>query len=256
MAPVRGIVFDKDGTLIDFERTWTPVFVESAEALADGIGLPEMAAVWLQTTGRDAATGRVLPDTLLASGTTDAVAARWKAISPALPALDELVPWLDAFWERRTLELLAPVGDLVGLLDGLLRHGLRLGVATNDTERAAHATLRRLGLAERLHFVAGYDSGHGAKPDPGMILAFCRAMELDPAAVAMVGDSPADLAAGRAAGCGRVIGVLTGTSPAEVLAPLADIVVADVHALPEALGGVPAGPLGASGTETNRQYEP
>jgi len=236
-GPVRGIVFDKDGTLIDFERSWTPVFVESAAALADGIGRPEMASVWLQVTGRDAATGKVLPDTLLASGTTDVVAARWKAISPELPGLDELVPWLDEFWERRVLELLSPVGDLVGLLDGLLAHGLRLGVATNDTERAAHATLGRLGIADRLHFVAGYDSGHGAKPEPGMILAFCAAMNLDPAEVAMVGDSPADLAAGRAAGCGRVVGVLTGTSPMEVLAPLADVVVEDVHAVWGALGG-------------------
>lgn len=231
MTGLRGIVFDKDGTLVDFERTWTPVFVESAAALADGIGRPEMASVWLQTTGRDAATGRVLPDTLLASGTTDVVAARWKAISPELPGLDELVPWLDEFWERRTLELLAPVGDLVGLFGGLRDRGLRLGVATNDTEKAAHATLRRLGIADRMDFVAGYDSGHGAKPEPGMILAFCAAMDLDPAAVAMVGDSPADLTAGRTAGCGRVVGVLTGTSPAEVLAPLADAVVADVHAL-------------------------
>lgn len=239
-GPVRGIVFDKDGTLIDFERTWTPVFVESAQALADGIGRPEMASVWLQTTGRDAATGRVLPDTLLASGTTDGVAARWKAISPELPALDDLVPWLDEFWERRTLELLAPVGDLAPLFDGLLGRGLRLGLATNDTEKAAHATLRQLGLADRLHFVAGYDSGHGAKPDPGMILAFCAAVGLPAAAVAMVGDSPADLTAGRAAGCGRVIGVLTGTSPAEVLAPFADIVVDDVHALPGLLEAVPA----------------
>lgn len=237
MTGLRGIVFDKDGTLVDFERTWTPVFVESAAALADGIGRPEMASVWLQTTGRDAATGRVLPDTLLASGTTDVVAARWKAISPELPELDELVPWLDAFWERRTLELLAPVGDLVGLFGGLRGRGLRLGVATNDTEKAAHATLRRLGIADRMDFVAGYDSGHGAKPAPGMILAFCAAMALDPAEVVMVGDSPADLAAGRAAGCGRVVGVLTGTSPAEVLAPLADMVVDDVHAVWGALEG-------------------
>lgn len=237
---VRGIVFDKDGTLIHFDRTWTPVFVESAEALAAGIGKPEMADVWLRSTGRDAATGRVLPDTLLASGTTDVVAAHWKALSPELPALTELVPWLDAFWERRVLELLAPVGDLAPLFDGLIGQGLRLGLATNDTEQAAHATLRRLGVADRLHFVAGYDSGHGAKPGPGMILAFCEAMHLDPAEVAMVGDSPADLAAGRAAGCGRVIGVLTGTSPAEVLTPLADLVVDDVHALPEVLEAVGA----------------
>ena len=38
--PIRGIVFDKDGTLIHFDRTWTPVFVESAAALAEQIQQP------------------------------------------------------------------------------------------------------------------------------------------------------------------------------------------------------------------------
>ena len=88
--------------------------------------------------------------------------------------------------------------------------------------------------------MVGYDSGHGAKPEPGMILAFCAAMGLSPAEVAMIGDSPADLTAGRAAGCGRVIGVLTGTSPEALLTPLADLVVADVHALPTLLEALPA----------------
>ena len=233
---IQGIVFDKDGTLIHFDHTWTPVFVDSATALADEIGQPEMAAVWLQATGRDPGTGKVLPDTVLASGTTDVVAEQWRRLSPELPALDVLIPWLDEFWERRVLELLAPVGDLPGLFDLLRGTGLRLGVATNDAEKAAHATIHRLGLAERVDFVAGYDSGHGAKPAPGMILAFCRAMGLAPGQVVMIGDSPADLVAGRAAGCGRVVGVLTGTSPAEVLEPLADMVVDDVHALMGALG--------------------
>ncbi len=237
---IGGIVFDKDGTLIRFEETWTPAYVESAEALAGRIRRPEMAAVWLEATGRDPATGRIRPGTSLASATVDVIAAEWRALSPELPAPAELVAWLDAFWERRSLELLAPVGDLPGLFDRLRGDGLRLGVATNDAEKAAHATVARLDLADRVDFVAGYDSGHGAKPAPGMILAFCAAMGLEPAAVAMIGDSPADLTAGRAAGCGRVVGVLTGTSPEGVLAPLADVVLADVHALPDLIEAVPA----------------
>ena len=43
---IRGIVFDKDGTLIHFERTWTPVFVESAAAIAGSRWLDANRSRW------------------------------------------------------------------------------------------------------------------------------------------------------------------------------------------------------------------
>ena len=32
--PIRGLLFDKDGTLFDFHRSWTSVFDEAARRLA------------------------------------------------------------------------------------------------------------------------------------------------------------------------------------------------------------------------------
>jgi hypothetical protein len=58
-------------------------------------------------------------------------------------------------------------------------------------------------------FVAGCDSGFGAKPDPGMCLAFAAHLGHAPDTILMVGDSLHDLTAGRAAGM-RTVGVLTG----------------------------------------------
>jgi phosphoglycolate phosphatase len=123
------------------------------------------------------------------------------------------------------------VGDLPGLCDRLLARGLRLGMATMDTTRAAEATAIRLGIRGRLQFLAGSDAGHGVKPDPGMVRAFCAACGLEPARVAMVGDTPADLEMGRNAGCGLVVGVLTGGAPARRLERLADHVIGSVMEL-------------------------
>ncbi len=72
---------------------------------------------------------------------------------------------------------------LVPLLSALRARGLKLGVATNDSEAPARAHLDRHGLTGLLDFMAGYDSGHGAKPGPGMCLAFAAATGLDPAHV-------------------------------------------------------------------------
>ena len=123
----------------------------------------------------------------------------------------------------------APLGPL---LDRLLAAGLTLGVATNDSEAPARAHLARAGVLDRFAFVAGYDSGHGAKPGPGMLEAFCRTTGLAPRACAMIGDSLHDLESGRAAGMATV-GVLTGLAGRADLAPLADVVLPDIGALPD-----------------------
>ena len=54
------------------------------------------------------------------------------------------------------------------------------------------------------------DDGFPMKPAPDPIFALCQALRTEPSRVAVVGDSPADLAMARAAGAGRVVGVLTG----------------------------------------------
>ena len=112
MVGIRGIVFDKDGTLIDFERSWVPALVGSAEELAMRAGRPNMAAVMLEAVGRCPDTGRILPGSQLAAGTTDVVAAQWRDLVPELPPLQSLIPWIDDYWNRVGHAHLTPVGDV------------------------------------------------------------------------------------------------------------------------------------------------
>jgi phosphoglycolate phosphatase len=125
------------------------------------------------------------------------------------------------------------------LLAALRGQGLRLGVATNDSEAPARQHLANHGITDCFDFISGYDSGHGAKPGPGMCLAFARQLGLEPARVAMVGDSRHDLEAGRAAGM-RTIAVLTGIARHDELEPHADVVLADIGAIPDWLSGLKA----------------
>ena len=118
--------------------------------------------------------------------------------------------------------------------------GLRLGVATNDSERSARRHIAALGLEEAIEFVAGYDSGHGGKPEPGMVLAFARHLGVAPERIAMVGDSRYDLEAGRAAGA-LTVAVLTGPANRDELAPHADYVVDGLAALPALFAGLARG---------------
>ncbi len=88
-----------------------------------------------------------------------------------------------------------------------------------------------LGLSAHIEFIAGYDSGHGGKPEPGMVLAFARHLGVEARRIAMVGDSIHDLHAARAAGA-MAVAVLSGHATRDDLAPHADHIVEDIGALP------------------------
>jgi phosphoglycolate phosphatase len=76
-----------------------------------------------------------------------------------------------------------------------------------------------MGLIPLLGFIAGYDSGYGSKPDPGMVTAFAEQHALATHEVALVGDSLHDLVAARAAGAVSVA-VLTGPRKRDAAAEL------------------------------------
>ena len=110
-----------------------------------------------------------------------------------------------------------------------------------DSEKTAVDTVRVLGIGEWLDFVCGSDSGFGEKPSPGMVQAFCRHTGLDPARVAMIGDSPRDLEMARNAGCGLAVGVLSGAHRESDLEAHADVILPDIVDLPSLLGLEAAG---------------
>lgn len=223
-TPIRGIVFDKDGTLFDFQATWGAWCrdVIAEESRGDAARAARMA----DALGFDLATGTFRPDSMVIGHTSGEVAAE---LLRFLPGEDHatLLARLDARAARAPQQ---PMGDLAAVLDDLRDRGLRLGLATNDSEGPARAHLRDAGVEAAFDFIAGFDSGHGAKPDPAPLLAFARAQAVAPGRVVMVGDSLHDLYAGRAAGM-RTVAVLTGIAGAADLAPHADAVLPDIGAL-------------------------
>jgi phosphoglycolate phosphatase len=221
---IDALLFDKDGTLFDFRISWG----RWAAGFLAGLARDESHADRLgRAIGYDAATQSFAPDSPVIAATAADIAA---ALLPNLPGitLADLTDRIDDTAGSAPMSEAVPLRPLLTTLRG---RGLRLGVATNDSEAPARLHLAAHGITDCFDFIAGYDSGHGAKPGPGMCLAFAAACGLDPRRVAMVGDSRHDLQAGRAAGM-RTIAVLTGIAQADDLAPLADVVLPDIGALP------------------------
>jgi phosphoglycolate phosphatase len=234
---IRAVLFDKDGTLIDFRATWLPAYEVIVGELfgAD----PVMTDRLLLAGGYDRATGALEPTSVLAAGTNGQIAALW-AGHLGRTDVAALAAEVNLRFMRHAETCLVPVTDLPTLFRRLRQQGLRLGVATNDSAAALAAQVRRLEIDGLVDFCCGYDSGHGIKPGPGMVEAFARGLGLPTAAVAVVGDSLHDLEMARAAGAGMAIGVLTGASPRETLLPHADHVIASIAEIEGILAEAPA----------------
>lgn len=223
--PIAALLFDKDGTLFEFAATWEG-WAESFLLRATGNDHAR-AAIIGRVIGFDLTSRSFQPDSLVIANTPDEIA---QAMIPHMPELtyDALLEMLNN--EAETVALVEAV-PLVAYLDQLRAAGFRLGLATNDAESPALAHLEAAGIVGHFDFIAGSDSGHGAKPAPGQMHAFALAVNLEPAQIAMVGDSAHDLIAGRAAGM-ATIGVLTGMADVGDLAPHADVVLPDIGHIP------------------------
>ena len=232
LAAVDLIIFDKDGTLIDFHGMWGGWAVELATALEASTGRSLRGAL-LRAYGVNARTRRTLAHGLLAAtpmarlreatveivvdaGTPQAaaeraVAAAWQPPDPVTRS--------------------QPLADLPALLGGLRAGGRQIAIATTDDREPTMRTVGALGIGDLIDATICADDGVAVKPAQDMVFHLCALLGAPPARTAVVGDSPSDLLMGRAADVGLVVGVLSGVGRTRDMAPFADVIVPSVAAL-------------------------
>lgn len=214
------VIFDKDGTLFDFRLSWG-AFTERllAELSPDAATKRHLG----QVLGYDATSRQFARTSPVISMTTPEIAA---ILHPHLTDITR-AQLNDRMSVLSAEAPMVPAVPLRAVLMALKARGLRLGLATNDTEMPARVHLEGAGVLDLFDYVVGCDSGFGGKPAPGQLIEFLRRFDLTPSRVAMVGDSLHDLDAGRAAGM-HALAVLTGIAVAAELAPHADAVLTDI----------------------------
>jgi phosphoglycolate phosphatase len=237
MIRPAAILFDKDGTLVDFDATFGPAGYALLRRLCAGDDAHfDALAIALDY---DTGIRRFRKSSPFVAGSTEV----YGPLVAAVLGRDRdrgFYRQIDEILAEEVAHCVVPIGDPPSVMAQLAARGLRLGIATNDSEGAARRQAAALGLADHMTFIAGYDSGFGGKPGPGMVHAFAARVGVPCAAVALVGDSTDDMLTARNAGC-RAIGVLSGPAKAEDLEPLADHLLAQVADLPfflDSLGAV------------------
>jgi phosphoglycolate phosphatase len=229
----RLIIFDKDGTLIDFTATWIPLIRKRVTFLLKKLGRNrELEAFLLKSWGIDPLTGKVDPrGPCPVSPRSDEIIIGTMALYQHGYPWDESKQWVSQAFDEADAEgdwreKVVPIKGIRTFLSRLKRDGVYTALATNDERKDTEAILSHLGLDGLFDIILCAGEVEPPKPHPETILTICRKLSVPAHEAVMVGDSVTDMMMGKRAGVGLAIGILEGgVTPGEELEKVADLVV-------------------------------
>ena len=193
MAPIRTLVFDLDGTLVDT----APDLVNALNFVLDREGMrPIPLASARNMIGAGAR--RMLERGIEADGRDVSVA-----------ELDRLTKDFVAYYGEHIAVGSRPFEGLEKALDDLAGRGFRFAVCTNKLEWLSKKLLDELGLSGRFAAICGADTFGVSKPDPAILQQTVARAGGELSATIMIGDAGPDVGVARRAGV-PVIGVEFG----------------------------------------------
>lgn len=228
------IIFDKDGTLIDFDFMWGTWTLQLAERVRTVTGL-DVRATLCSSYGYDMNRRKILPDGKLTC------TPMWRlremifevAQSFGLSEAQSRFTVEQAWFVPDPVTLAKPFTDVHKLFTNIRHRGIKIAIATTDDRAPTEAMLRAFGVAGLVDTMVCADDGIKAKPAPDMVRTICSRLNVDSGRSIVIGDTVADMQMAHSAGVGYVIGVLSGVGLLEHLTPLADILIDTVDTLQE-----------------------
>jgi pyrophosphatase PpaX len=191
---VTAFLFDLDGTLLDSTALLLAGYQHTTRTI---LGRETTKADWLPLFG--------LP-----------LRDQFAAFEPSLAA--EMVVEYRRFYAEHHDAMMAVYPGAVEAVRALHAAGHPCGVVTSKLTKFAQRAVDTFGLTECFGAVVGEDMVTRHKPHPDAVLKACEMLGVNPVGAWMIGDSPFDIQAGRAAGC-RTAAVLWGPFTRERLEP-------------------------------------
>ena len=185
-VPVRGVLFDMDGVVLDTEKLYCRFWQEAAHAL--GYPMTQQQALGMRSLNPQAGQARL--ESYFGPGVSR------EAMK------NKRVELMDA-WVR--VHGVDPKPGIYELLDELKKRGVRTAITTSSPMERVKRYLQPLGLLHRFDCLcSGHDVPHG-KPEPDIYLYGASCVGLAPGACLAIEDSHAGLLSAVRAGCYSVL---------------------------------------------------
>lgn len=232
---IEAIIFDKDGTLIDFDAFWVAV---SAKALQDvlktlhreDISVEEILSALGVRDGITDIDGVLCKGTYKQIGEIVHKILKEKNFDLPCAEIEKLV--IDAYNRYVGAGEIKPTcPDLKEVLTWLKQRNIKLAVITTDNDFITLQCLKKLGVEELFDKIYTDDGNTPTKPNPYCALDFCKICDVNKERVLMVGDTLTDMNFAKNAGI-TAIGLAKSNRNKEMLAPFADIVLSRISDLP------------------------
>ncbi len=184
--PVKAVVIDLDGTLLDTAAD----LADAAAAMAAELGIPVVDEARLKTyigNGVSRLVKRVLTGEMEAE--------------PPRELFERALPVFEKYYAQWVSRKSRPFPGVIEGLNAFKSKGLHIACITNKAMRFTEPLLKDTGLYDYFELILAGDSLPEKKPSPLPLRHACRVFGIAPAELLLIGDSLNDTQAARAAGC-------------------------------------------------------
>ena len=224
---MKAIIFDKDGTLIDFDAVWVPIsYFAIKEFLRrinkEDVAVEKILSVFGIENGVTDINGIICKGTYALMGQAIYDFLKEDGFEYTVKEITEIM--IECYHNNMQHGDIKPtVANITEILGELKDRGIKLAVVTTDDAYITEKCLKAIDVYDYFDFIYTDDGKNPTKPDPYYINKFCEDSGIEKSEILMVGDTQTDVLFAKNSGV-KFMGVAKTENNKAVLSKIADTV--------------------------------